>query len=104
MSCTTAHSIADLNDQFRCTFTGGRVMLTCGVRALGEEVVADALQTVRQFSDFPAGNDPYGEHDFGSFEFQGQRLFWKIDYYDHSLTAASPDPGDPAVGDAGRSL
>ncbi len=97
MSCTTAHSIADLNDQFRCTFTGGRVMLTCGVRALGEKVVADALQTVRQFSDFPAGNDPYGEHDFGSFEFQGQRLFWKIDYYDHSLTAASPDPGDPAV-------
>lgn len=46
MSCTTAQSIADLNDRFRRTFTGGRVMLTCGVRALEEEAVAGALQAV----------------------------------------------------------
>ena len=26
-----------------------------------------------------------------------QRLFWKIDYYDHSMQHGSPDPADPAV-------
>ena len=27
-------------------------------------------------------NDPYAEHDFGSFEHDGQTIFWKIDLYD----------------------
>jgi hypothetical protein len=30
-------------------------------------------------------NDPYGEHDFGSFELAGEKFFWKIDYYDFAL-------------------
>jgi hypothetical protein len=39
---------------------------------------------------------PYGEHDFGSFEADGQLIFFKIDYYDKALTAHSPDPSDPS--------
>ena len=29
-----------------------------------------------------AHNDPHGEHDFGSFELEGERFFWKIDLYE----------------------
>jgi hypothetical protein len=42
-------------------------------------------------------NDPYEEHDFGSFEAEGEKIFFKIDYYDRTLTHHSPDPADPAV-------
>jgi Protein of unknown function (DUF3768) len=42
-------------------------------------------------------NDPYGEHDFGSFNADGHRIFSKIDYFDKALTAHSPDPSDPPV-------
>ncbi|MBW8911009.1 MAG: DUF3768 domain-containing protein [Sphingomonas sp.] len=46
---------------------------------------------------FGADVDPYGEHDFGSFSLFDQRFFWKIDYYDRSLSAGSPDPADAAA-------
>ncbi len=55
------------------------------------------LEAVRSYSTFDETNDPYGEHDFGSFTIDGQLLFWKIDYYDIDLQMASPDPTDPAV-------
>jgi hypothetical protein len=42
-------------------------------------------------------NDPHEEHDFGSFEAEGHTIFFKIDYFDRSLTYHSPDPTDPAV-------
>jgi Protein of unknown function (DUF3768) len=44
-----------------------------------------------------AHNDPYGEHDFGVVEFDGQKIFFKIDYFDKTLTYGSPDPADPTV-------
>ncbi len=37
------------------------------------------------------------EHDFGVFDADGHRIFFKIDYYDKTLTYHSPDPSDPAV-------
>ena len=54
------------------------------------------LAKVRGFEDFEDGDDPYGEHDFGAFDHGGRKIFWKIDYYDSSLTRGSEDPGDPA--------
>ena len=42
-------------------------------------------------------NDPYEEHDFGSFEADGHMIMFKIDYLDQALTYHSPDPADPAV-------
>jgi hypothetical protein len=39
----------------------------------------------------------YGEHDFGEFEAYGERLSFKIDYFDQALNMHSPDPADPAV-------
>lgn len=90
--------IRRLNDEFRKNPLGkGEVLLTAGVRALGDAVATAALLAVREFTAFTPDNDPHGEHDFGAFEITGERLFWKIDYYDLSLKAHSPDPADAAV-------
>jgi len=87
--------IKRLNDQFRRSFVGGRIMTTIGVNELGVERVTYLLRKVRCFDAFDEGNDPHGEHDFGSFEDGGQKFFWKIDYYDLTLKYRSDDPGDP---------
>jgi hypothetical protein len=97
MSVNQRASIARLNDKLRAQHRGGRVMLTQGVQALGPEFVAAALAAVAAFNGFNADNDPYGEHDCASLTLGAERLIWKIDYYDQSLSAASPDPADPAV-------
>jgi hypothetical protein len=49
------------------------------------------------YDDFCHANDPYEEHDFGSFEADGAVIFFKIDYFDKALLAHSPDPSDPSV-------
>ncbi|THD61617.1 DUF3768 domain-containing protein [Phenylobacterium sp.] len=97
-SISTRHRIRDLNDQFRSSFSSarGQWLLTCGVQSMGSDFIALAVREVRNFDDFSSANDPHGEHDFGVISVIGERLFWKIDYYDPSLTRASPDPADPA--------
>ena len=87
--------IRELNDAFRTTFSGGRVMLTVGVDSLPSDVKAIVIRRVVTFSTFTADNDPRGEHDFGNFEVRGKRFFWKIDYYDRALEFGSDDPSDP---------
>ena len=91
-----AKRAADLNDKFRKSLvTGGRTYMTAGVNGKGPEFVAKALVKVIAFHDFNADNDPHGEHDFGSFELEGEQLFWKIDYYDLAGEFGSEDPTDP---------
>lgn len=87
--------IRELNDAFRRTFQGGRVLMTAGVRSFSESTCAAILQRVRSFCSFSEANDPHGEHDFGSFEHAGQTIFWKIDCYDERLAFGSEDPSDP---------
>ena len=87
--------IRQLNDQLRTRFTGGRVVITSGVRALGVNAVAEILTEVSEYEDFT--EDVYGEHDFGAFTFDGQKFFWKVDYYDLDMKFLSPDTSDPAV-------
>jgi hypothetical protein len=88
--------IALLNDAFRRTLSGGKVLMTAGVNELPDMVKAEALCTVAAFKDFPEGNDPFGERDFGAFDLCGRKLFWKIDYYDQDFQFGSEDPADPA--------
>ena len=64
--------IKTLNDNFRKTFIGGRVMLTAGIRAKTQDEIAEILEKVRSFDNFTTANDPYGEHDFGSFEYMSE--------------------------------
>jgi len=91
----SAAKIRELNDRFRTTMTGGRVMLTAGVDALPSDVKAMVIRRVATFSDFSADNDPHGEHDFGSFALAGRKFFWKIDAYDADMQFGSEDPADP---------
>ena len=87
--------IAALNDSFRRSFRGGHLVITSGVHAMGQSCVSAVLAKVRGFNEFTADNDPHREHDFGSFEHQGERFFWKIDYFDPDLDVGSDDPTDP---------
>jgi hypothetical protein len=89
------NSIALLNDTLRRTFSGGKVVMTAGVAALTENKLANALERVRQFHEFDADNDPHKEHDFGSFELDGEKYFFKIDYYSPDMQGGSEDPSDP---------
>jgi hypothetical protein len=84
-----------LNDLFRTTFIGGRVLITEGVTALGQEFTSACVEAVQRFTAFGSDNDPHGEHDFGAIDIKGHRTFWKIDYYDRACLYGSEDPADP---------
>jgi hypothetical protein len=89
--------IRALNDQLRQNFSTGLAVITTGVAALGPEVVDRIVKTIGVFDDFCHANDPHQEHDFGSFQAEGETIFFKIDYYDNDLSCHSPDPTDPTV-------
>jgi len=94
---TDVLKIKALNDCFRQTFTGGRILITPGVQGLAEPIAREALIAIQDFSDFSEDNDPYGTHEFGEVNVSGVRVWFKIDAYDQSLEWGSPDPSDPAV-------
>ena len=89
--------IKELNDSFRTTFCGGRVMLTQVVQALAPINQAKLLELVKAFDTFSQDNDPHAEHDFGAMDLEGERYFWKIDYYDQLLERGSEDPSNPDI-------
>ena len=91
----STEKIRALNDAFRTTLTGGKVLMTAGVNALPTDVKASVIQRVMTFSEFNEENDPHGEHDFGNFTLAGQKFFFKVDYYDSNMEFGSEDPSDP---------
>jgi Protein of unknown function (DUF3768) len=92
-----AERMRALNDQLRTTFVGGAVMITQGVEAIPIPRRKLILEQVRRFAAFTPDNDPYGEHDCAILEADGERIMFKIDYYDRDVNMHSPDPTDPAV-------
>ena len=94
---TRTDLIRSLNDELRQHLLGGSAVITPGVAALGSEVVDRIVKTIAVFDAFHHENDPYEEHDFGAFEIEGRNLFFKIDYYDPTLTMHSADPANAAV-------
>jgi hypothetical protein len=90
-------TIRELNDQLRHSLRGGVLVMTAGVIALGQKHQLKILEAVAKFDSFDEDNDPYGEHDFGALEVEGERLFFKIDYYDRDLTVHSLNPADASV-------
>jgi len=89
--------IASLNDAFRSSMTGGRVVMTAGVAALDAETCRAVLNEVRTYTAFTPANDPHGERDFGQLSVSGHEFFWKIDYYDPTLARHSDDAADPTT-------
>ena len=94
---TKPETIRALNDELRHNLTTGTAFLTTGVAALGAEAVARIVKTIAVYDDFCHANDPHEEHDFGVFEVDGHKLFFKIDYFDKGLSYHSPDAADSSV-------
>jgi uncharacterized protein DUF3768 len=94
---TKTEAIRAFNDELRQNLSAGTALITAGVAALGAEAVARIVKTIAVYDDFCHANDPYEEHDFGAFDVDGTTIFFKIDYFDKTLTHHSPDPADPAV-------
>ena len=96
-----AEQIRSLNDEFRRAGPlmgrhkfDGVWLITSGVQALGPVFTWDALSKVQDFDAFTVDNDPYGEHDSGLFEINGERVFWKIDYLQRGTQFGAEDPSD----------
>lgn len=87
---TQATTIAMLNDKFRRSGQG--ITVTQGVQALDDLI--GLINEIRRFDDFTEENDPYEEHDFGTVYWLGEKVFWKVDCYDESLTYGE-DPLSP---------
>jgi hypothetical protein len=96
MTITATERIARLNDRCRQGLdANARIMVTrnCLARLSGEgegiaEILAQAelLAAVRRYAFKP-----------GAFDLQGQRVLFKIDYYDMALEFGSDDPADASI-------
>lgn len=93
----TSARVRELNDAFRSTLSGGTLVLTAGIVALGAEAQDRISAAVRGFANFDGDNDPWNEHDFGALDIDGERIFFKLDYFDLHRAMHSPDPADPTV-------
>jgi uncharacterized protein DUF3768 len=72
--------IAALNDLCRTAIgVAGRVVQTPGICTMTPADQSAIREKVERFEAFTPDNDPYQEHDFGSFEHAGEQIFWKID-------------------------
>ena len=84
------------NDAFRKTFKGGTVVLSAGIIALAATRQHAVLAAVQAFDDFNDADDPWCEHDMAAVMVDGERIFFRIEYYDPTDTEPSEDPADPA--------
>jgi hypothetical protein len=88
--------IAELNDLCRKAMgVAGRVFQTQGIDALPPSVQSAIREKVELFASFTEDNDPHGERDFGAFDHEGGKIFWKIDYYAPDMEHGSENPADP---------
>lgn len=87
--------IRELNDAFRKSFVGGRVMLTRGVDELSDSDKMALFAKVQAFDEFHHENDPHREHDFVRTEHDSITYYGKIDYYSKDMEGGSEDPSDP---------
>lgn len=78
----TVTKVSDLNDRFR--ERGFNVLLTGGVRSVTD--LNGLMEAIRGYSNFNEDNDPWLEHDFGKLDWNGDKIFWKIDYYNEEMT------------------
>ena len=106
--------IARLNDLARramgvaCT-----AVVTVGFRSLSASDQSSVRELIETYDAFDEDNDPLGERDFGCVyqlgdgrwtterprlrDDEGERVFWKFDYYDRDLQFGSEDAANPAV-------
>jgi Protein of unknown function (DUF3768) len=96
MSDTTTRKIAELNDLCRTAMgVAGRLFQTAGINALPFADQSAIREKVETFDAFTPDNDPHHERDFGAFTHNGEKIFWKIDYYAPDMQHGSEDASDP---------
>ena len=77
--------------------------LRCHIEdAAGATTFAErCIQLNRDIADYDftqsIGDDPHSERDMGFLEFMGERIIFKIDYYDLERLYGSDNPTDPDV-------
>lgn len=89
--------IRRLNDELRTTLSGGRIMLTRGVRQLPESDQSAVIEALVAYTGFAPDDQERDQHDFGLIQLGQIRAIWKINYLDQDHRYASPDPSDPAL-------
>jgi hypothetical protein len=94
---TRTKRIRALNDRLRATGEGGNVVITRGLAGLDADILRKIMTAVQCFDRFTADNDPHGEHDCAIADVAGERVMFKIDYYDRAMQGHSPDESDPNV-------
>ena len=99
------------NDLFRRTLTGGSLMLSAGVIALGAANQARIIATVRGFTGFDDDGefgDPFDDHSIGDLEVEVEEpgihrwpelIFFRVDDLAHPATGTGPSPA-PSTGTA----
>ena len=89
--------IATLNDLARTAMGVASILHQSeGICALDPKIQSAIRERVEKYDTFPEGDNPYGERDFGAFDYDGFfRVYWKISYYDRNLEYGSEDPSDP---------
>ena len=97
--------IANDNDKLRQSIFNkdnslgkNKLVLSHVVSQLTSYDLAEVLKLVKEFNIFTSEDDPFKEHDFGSFDYlcvaedyKETKYFWKIDYYDNDLKFHSED-------------
>lgn len=93
--------IAKHNDELRINgkAINGRIILVGDLMNEVDDVekMSAVIAALKGFSDFNQGNDPHGEHDYGSFEVNGELMMFKVDYYALNEEELSEHPEDPNV-------
>lgn len=59
-----------------------------GTRQLNLMIGQSALRRLINETLIDPSNDPYGERDFGVVEYEGHKIFWKVDVYSNDATFA----------------
>ena len=87
----TKDEIAKANDKFRSKILRGIAKDTEG-KAIVTKTILETLTTIEQiqafakvikYDDFNKDNDPYGTHEFGTFEFKEHQIMWQIDNFEN---------------------
>lgn len=88
--------IRDLNDELRINgrSINGRIVAMGALGNEDREKIIRVYRAAAAFDDWPKGDDPYLEHDFGKFEVDGESFMFKIDYYSLDELHGSEHPED----------
>ncbi len=99
--------VAAHNDMFRRSLClgiapqivlAGRAVTTHALALEGDDFIKECVRETGNFDTFAPDNDPNGYHDFGAFDVEGKRVFFKIDMFERGshMRWGAENPDDPA--------